>query len=121
MEVNNNRQPSCKLRAGDKNIFLGVLLLVVGTIWLLSNLNVIPDRILDIVLSWQMLFIVIGCYLMSARNWISGAIITFIGAFFLMINLLGVYVSFGKVIIPTLLIAIGASIIAGVLYRRSDR
>lgn len=94
-----------------RNIFLGALLLVVGIIWLLNNLGILPDIILDTVLSWQMLLIVIGGYLMAIRSWSAGVIIAAVGVAFLIMDLAGVYVSLSKVIIPTILIAAGASVI----------
>lgn len=112
MEISNNTaKPEKNIMTNGRSIFLGCLLLAVGVIWLLDNLNVIPECVLDVVLSWQMFLIVIGGFLISARSQVPGMIIAAVGVTFLVIDLLGVYVSLGKVIIPVLLIAAGAIIL----------
>lgn len=121
MEImdNNNKCGGYNDRSVGRNIFLGVVLVGIGVIWLLNNMDIISECVFDVILSWQVLLIVIGGYLISLRNWIAGGIVAAVGGAFLILQLTGIHVSFHKVILPVLLITAGAGIILSKVLNRN--
>lgn len=110
LDNNIHKDCSCDTRS-SRNIFAGVAFILAGVIWLLYNFNLISESFFDIVISWQMLMIVIGVYLISMRKWAAGGVVAGVGLFFLITELLHVYIPVGKVILPVVFIAIGLSIL----------
>lgn len=99
-------------------IYVGLLLVLAGVVWLLYNFGVVGPRLFDIVFSWQMLLVVLGGYLLSVGKYASGAILMLVGFVFLVTDLLGIYVSVSRVILPVLLIGIGVVFLLSVGRRR---
>lgn len=95
----------------EKNIYLGVVLILVGIVWLLDNFNLIDSRFFDVVFSWQMLLVVIGGYLLSTRNWAAGGTVMLIGVCFLLTDIFNVCLPIGKLILPLIFIAGGVSLV----------
>ncbi len=58
----------------SKRAFFGIFLIVVGAIWILIKLNIIPGAITSILISWQMLIIAIGVVSFISGNRIAGTI-----------------------------------------------
>lgn len=115
--MNENHIPSEQKPAAQKSknqggyIFLGALLVLSGVLWLMHNFGMVGPRAFDIIFSWQMLMVVIGAYLIATRNYTAGAIVGGLGVIFIMMNLMDVYVSIGKVILPSAVIAAGAALL----------
>jgi predicted membrane protein len=91
---------------GRKLVF-GLIILVVGVIFLFDNLGVLPYDVKDIIFTWQMLLIAIGIVSLSGRNCFPGIIMILIGSFFLAPHLFDFSFNFTKLFWPVLLIAIG--------------
>lgn len=103
----NNPEPS----AWTRHIYLGIVLIAVGAIWMMYNFDLIPYRFFDIIFSWEMLLMVLGGYLLSVRKWVGGCILLVIGGFFFATNLLGIHIPFNKVVLPLLFIAGGVAVL----------
>lgn len=72
----------------DRRFWLGVFLVIIGSAWLLDNLNLIPYYIDDYLFSWQTFLILLGLYLIVGRKKPEpGIILIAIGAFFLLEDL----------------------------------
>lgn len=101
----------------SKNVVLGVLIVIVGVAFLLSNLGIISCALSHIIISWQMLLILLGIGNLSRRRYIGGLLLIAVGVVFLMPRLsttLGFYYSAAMlhaVIWPLVVIAIGLIII----------
>lgn len=65
-------------------IGLAILLVLIGSILLLFNLELIPIVYKPILISWQMLLIVLGISFLIKRNYANGAVLISIGVFFLL-------------------------------------
>lgn len=92
-------------------VFLGVALILVGLLWLLNNFGFIGPRLFDVVFSWQMLMVVIGGYLLSVKRYPAGAIVGGLGLLFLIVHAFDVHIDFIKVILPSIMIAVGISLL----------
>jgi predicted membrane protein len=87
---------------------LGLLLIIVGVVLLVLNLDWIPFEIRSWLFSWKMLLIAIGLYIvMSKPNKESGLILMFIGGFFLARDHFFFLHDFRHFIFPALLIFAG--------------
>ena len=101
------------------NIYLGVILILAGLLWLSYNFRWISYGVFDVIFSWQMLLTLIGGYLLAIRKWTAGIIVGGIGMLFLMIEVLDIHVSLSKVILPVIIMAIGIGLIISRLGKRS--
>lgn len=86
------------------NLFIGIVLILLGILWLLNNFDVLSDALFDLIFSWQMLIVLIGGYLLSLSRWIPGSIVLAIGACLILADQLHLDVPFEKIIFPVLLI-----------------
>ncbi|MFA5325133.1 MAG: LiaF domain-containing protein [Bacteroidales bacterium] len=99
-------------------LLFGLLLIAVGTILVLTNMDVLSFGWRRVLLSWQMLLIVIGIFQLSKRNIIPGTVLSLVGLFFI-VPRLAPLLSNGNVFVdnfsmnywPILLIAVGVIII----------
>lgn len=94
-----------------RNLFIGIVLILVGMLWLMDNLNLLPYRLFDILISWQMLLILIGVFLLYQRLWVGGTVVTTIGVLFFISNQLGYHLSFRDVGLPVVFIVAGIAVI----------
>lgn len=93
--------------ASNKRIYFGVFLIVLGGFWILERLNLIPDVLDDILISWQMLLIGIGVFSFIGGNKTTGTVLIVIGAFFLFPEIYTIPDELRKVGWPLLIIGIG--------------
>jgi predicted membrane protein len=68
----------------NRRAILGIFLIVVGAVWVLERLGMIPSFLNDIFISWQMLLIGLGIFISIAGNKTKGIILIVAGAFFLL-------------------------------------
>lgn len=115
--INKSGQETPASKQWGHHIYLGVALITIGIIWILRNFGIIGERFFDIFFSWQILLVVIGGYLLCMKRWVSGAIITLTGIIFVATDLLGIYVSFSKVVLPLSCIIAGIAVLVTRKYR----
>ncbi|MCK4661432.1 MAG: hypothetical protein KAT68_01095 [Bacteroidales bacterium] len=96
----------------DKRISFGIILITLGTVFILNNFGIIPYEYKDIIFTWQMLLIFIGTVgLLTRENKVGGIILIAIGAFFLLPDIFDLPHSFNRMFWPVILIFIGLIII----------
>jgi len=93
--------------SSDKRVYFGVFLIVVGGLWILERLNVIPSAWNDILISWQMLLIGIGVFSLIGGNKTTGTILIVIGSFFLVDVVVHVPYELRRIGWPMIVIGIG--------------
>lgn len=97
--------------AARTSVFVGVLLIILGGLWMMTNLDVLPARVFDVVFSWQMLIIVLGLYLIVVRNyWIGGSLMA-VGTLFLLTDYFHIHIPVVEVFLPAVVIAMGVGLI----------
>lgn len=99
--------------SNDKRLWLGLILVIIGGVWLLDNLNVIPYYIPHYLFSWKSILIVLGLYLLLGKNKPEpGIILIAIGGFFLLQDIGLFYVrNVWQIFWPAIVIVIGVSLI----------
>ncbi len=95
----------------DKRVFLGLFLIVAGTIWILLRLNIIPMVWSDILVSWQMLLFGIGVFLVIVGNKTAGLILIIIGGFFLLPEIFILPAHLKRLCWPVLIVASGLALV----------
>ena len=65
------------------NVFWGLLIILVGTLLLLKNFNIISVNLLDLWRLWPVLIIGLGLSMLSLRGWL-GALVSFIASILLL-------------------------------------
>ena len=70
-------------RSSDKRLYFGVILIVLGVILILERLNLIPEQMADLLISWQMLLVGIGILSLIGGNRTAGTILIIIGGTFM--------------------------------------
>lgn len=105
----------------DKRLWLGILLVIVGGLWLLDNLNIIPD-IPDFLISWRSFLILLGIFLILGRGKLEpGIILIAIGGIFMLedLNILD-WRNIWQLLWPAVIIIIGISLILRRNYHRGN-
>ena len=74
-----------------KGVGFGVLLILLGSIFLGFQTGLISGQLERVIVSWPMLLIFIGIVNLFKRHWISGIILIVIGKFFLIPRIIEVY------------------------------
>ncbi len=97
-------------------LFIGVAFMVAGLVLLLHYTNMISSGLKNIILSWQMIVVAIGVYLLTRKQTTQGIILLLIGGIFLLprLKFLPIFADWGyfswisrATLWPILLIAIG--------------
>jgi predicted membrane protein len=100
-----------KESGSDKRVLLGLFLILAGVIWILFRLDIIPAVWSDVFVSWQMLLIGIGIFLVMAGNNTAGTILIIAGGFFLLPEIFTLPLHFKRLGWPVLIIAIGLALL----------
>ena len=108
----------------SKGLSFGLVLMLLGVVFLGFNFGWIPDQLRHVIISWPMLLIVIGVSHYLRQKFFSGTILMLVGAFFIIPRFIeafpayfpGVNGNFTHVYWPLLLIAAGILMIAGRLF-----
>jgi predicted membrane protein len=98
-------------RKSDKRFYFGVILITVGVILILERLNLIPESMADMLISWQMLLVGVGVLSLIGGNRTAGTIMIVIGATFMIPELITVPQEVRRIYWPLILVAIGISIL----------
>ena len=94
-------------RRMDSRAVLGIILVLIGGVFILHNYNLIPRNVTKIIFKWEMILIVIGVYNLLTKRIISSFILIGIGVFFLLPDLFILPHSFNELFWPVLLIVVG--------------
>ncbi|MBQ4280146.1 MAG: hypothetical protein IJC16_09375 [Rikenellaceae bacterium] len=101
-------EPKNKRSAADpRNIYIGLLLIGLGTAWLAHNAGWMGERAFDIIFSWQMLVIEVGGFLLVVRRWLLGALVTGLGMLLLLTGFFGWHIPVWQNIGPVAVIVLG--------------
>jgi len=98
-------------RKSDKRFYFGVILITVGVILILERLNLIPESMADMLISWQILLVGVGVLSLIGGNRTAGTIMIVIGATFMIPELITVPQEVRRIYWPLILVAIGISIL----------
>jgi predicted membrane protein len=74
-------------RNGLRSIVTGSIIVVVGIVYLLFNMGILPIEWKSTVISWQSLLILLGIIGICRRGYVGGILFILVGAFFLLPNL----------------------------------
>lgn len=113
-EPKKNRKSDVSLSSG---IYLGVILVCLGALWLFRNFGWVGYGVWDTVMSWQMLLVAIGGYLIAMRKWTAGTIIAGIGVIGFFMDYITMKISIG----PLIVIAIGVALLVTKLTERGRK
>jgi predicted membrane protein len=114
-EMNGKTDIRKKNKRYDSRTFLGVLLVIIGTVLIARNYGWLDWELSRILISWQMLLIVIGLFNLIRGAYTPALILIGIGLFFL----IDIPYSFRENFWPALIVLIGISFI--LQWRRSPR
>ena len=100
-------------RKSDKRFYFGIILISMGVILILEKLNLIPDSLVDIIISFPMLLIVIGSFSYIGGNQRAGILLMLAGAIFLMPRFLDDDAErmLRRLTVPLILVAVGVSLL----------
>ena len=96
----------------NRTLGFGILIILAGLVLILHQMRILPPRLDDVLISWQMLLIVIGVYnLFFTQSRIAGIILIAIGGFFLLPEIYDLPYNFRRIFWPVLMILAGVLII----------
>ncbi len=92
----------------DKRLGLGAILILIGALFLLGNLNIIPWEIEHYIFSWQGIVIIVGSIIVATKpNKTPGWIMIMVGVFFLVPDILHIPGFHMRTYWPLILILLG--------------
>jgi predicted membrane protein len=95
----------------NRRIVLAGFLIIIGILLLLRNLDLLPG-LPEYIFSWPMLFVLIGTYILLTKQRILPSLIFIgIGLYFLLPDIVGIYISHLWMLWPLILIAVGISLV----------
>ena len=95
-------------RKANKRSLMGIIFIVVGTALIANKMNIIPESISDIIISWQMLLIGIGTFnIVTNKNYSSGLILIALGTFFILPKMFHIPFEVKEMFWPAIFVAIG--------------
>ena len=98
-------------------LFAGILMVGCGLVWLLSNYNLVGPAFMDAFFSWQMLIVAVGGWLLCTRNWTLGGVVTAAGVALLLFDVLNVYISFERLVLPLRVVVGGVACVVKALQK----
>lgn len=108
---NNNGNSEKQKITSHSMVFVGVMLIILGVIWMLSNLDIINSSLFDLIFSWQMLLIVLGAYLIVVQRYWSGGASAIVGTLFLLTDYFDINIPVVEIFLPAVVIALGVGVI----------
>ena len=90
-----------------RNLYVGLVLITIGTVWMLHNFGTIGHHLFDTLFSWPVLTILLGGYLLVMRRWAAGSVVIVLGALFAWSDWFGIHLPINKIALPSIVIAIG--------------
>ncbi len=96
-----------------------IAIVILGALFLGRNLGLISHELFRIIVSWQMLLVFLGIGAIIKRNYTSGAVLVFIGSFFLTPKITGGGTNLLETWWPLLLIALGVVLIIKIISPNS--
>ncbi len=113
-EKNNQTTTPKDSLASSTYLFAGIVMMVCGTVWLLSNYHLVGQEFMDVFFSWQMLVVSLGGWLLCARNWTLGGVVTAVGVVLILFDVLNIHISFERFILPLIVVVGGvAAVVKG--------
>ena len=91
----------------NKRVYFGVFLIIIGLIWIMERLDLIPYYIDNILISWQMLLIGIGVFALIGGNRTTGLILILVGGVFLIPELVEIPYELRRIVWPLLIVGVG--------------
>lgn len=120
-----NYTESNKPQRNNSALVIGLILVIVGSVIVLFNLDMISWKIKNLLISWQMLLIVIGLFQLNKKNVMPGVIILLIGVFFMIPKLNALYPNifpfipnFSAIFWPLILVIAGIIIISKSVFNQ---
>lgn len=95
----------------NKRFYFGVILIMIGCVMILEKLNLIPESVSDLLISWQMLLVGIGIISLIGGNRTGGTILIVIGVFFMIPELITVPHEIRRIYWPLILVALGIALL----------
>src|SRR5574344_1945991 len=75
----------------SRNALMGVIFVLVGVAYLMSNLGIVPDFLKDIIFSWQALIILFGLGALSRGRYTAGLVLVGIGGIYMLSDILEMF------------------------------
>ncbi len=91
-----------------KRSILGLIFITVGAVLIAKKMDIIPESISHIIISWQMLLIGIGAFnILTNKNYSSGLILIAIGTFFILPKMFDIPFEIKEMFWPAIFVVIG--------------
>ena len=108
----NQQEFKTSVRKSNKRSFVGVIFIIVGAVLIASKMNLIPDNVRHIIISWPMLLIGIGgLNIFANKNYSSGLILIAIGSFFMLPRIVNIPFEMKEMFWPAIFVVIGVLMI----------
>ncbi len=70
-------------QGNNRRFLFGLVLIVFGGLWILEKLNIFPESVSDMIISWQSLLVLIGVIALINGSETTGWVLILIGTIFM--------------------------------------
>ncbi len=109
MEIIGENQSSRPRRSfsAERNRYIGIVLIILGVVWMLSNFGWISRPFFHFIFSWQMLLVLIGGLFLVGRQWLLGGVMVGLGVLFAMTDFFHIVLPLKQILLPLMVIVVG--------------
>lgn len=105
-----NQKPHCSKNDGLP--FMGIFLIVLGVVFLLDRIGIIPREYRQYLFSWQSLLIFVGLIsLFKSHSRFPGLILILVGSGFMLPSLFDLPINVTRLVFPVILILVGVALV----------
>jgi predicted membrane protein len=94
-------------QGNNRRFLFGLVLIVFGGLWILEKLNIFPESVSDMIISWQSLLVLIGVIALINGSETTGWVLILIGTIFMVPHFFEVPWELRRLTWPLLLVIIG--------------
>jgi len=105
------KKPERRINPNNGRANLGILFIIVGGVFILNILNILPYYISNIIFSWQMLLIAIGVFNIINKKFTPAIILITLGSIFLIPEFIHINYSLKQLFWPIALVIVGIVLI----------
>jgi predicted membrane protein len=106
-------------QGNNRRFLFGLVLIVFGGLWILEKLNIFPESVSDMIISWQSLLILIGVIALINGSETTGWVLILIGTIFMVPHFFEVPWELRRLTWPLLLVIVGVLML--VRYKKPQK
>ncbi len=106
-------------QGNNRRFLFGLVLIVFGGLWILEKLNILPESVSDMIISWQSLLVLIGVIALINGSETTGWVLILIGTIFMVPHFFEIPWELRRLTWPLLVVVVGVLML--VRYKKPQK